>query len=122
MEYCAGVVGPGRPAPHQGYRRGALAAALERSTASRQWIMGGVAPAAVGAAGGVYSTPGAIPPAGQRPRLDCRRRAARRRQSGRLRPLSRWGVAPCPTDSGRTALRLTTALRSAEDVLLPSHP
>src|SRR5437899_3297945 len=65
-----------------------------------RWITRGAAQRAVGAAGGVYSTPAATRPAGPRPRPDYRRHGAARRQSGRLRPLSRWGGAPRTTDSG----------------------
>src|SRR5262249_33560847 len=95
---------------------------LQRARGERWWITRVAARRAVGAAGGVYSTPGATPPADPRPHPDCRRRGAAPRQSGRLRPLSRWGGAPRPTHAERRALGLTTAPQPAGPALSPSPP
>src|SRR5215510_15835384 len=101
MERRQAQGGPTGPAPR-------LWRLLQRELGWRRWLTRVVARRAVGAAGGVYSTPGATHPADQRPHPDYRRHGAARRQSGRLRPLSRWGGAPRPTNSERRELGLTT--------------
>ena len=86
-------------------------------TMSRRWLTPGAVPEAVGAAGGVYSTPGATSLAGQRPHPDCRRRAAGQQQGKRaeawalLASIYDWFTEGFDTADLQEARALLEALR-----------